>query len=427
MYDWKSFLKNKYFIIKFGVSVLLVGLAFRLLYDRSYDLPPTIDTPFLQDNQISARPSISGDSQENTEYLTEPIYSEGKCNLFSGDWVPYKNEPLYTNSTCKFIEDHQNCMRNGRPDTGYLHWRWKPYGCELPRLDSLKFLEFMRNKTWAFIGDSIARNHVQSFLCILSVVEDATEVYHDKQYKSRRWVFPSYNFTVSVIWSPMLADATIFEDMNGISTSEIELHLDRFDKSWIDLYSSLDYMVLSTGKWFTKSTIFHENTTVLGCHHCDTRNLTELGFKDAFRKVLTNVLDFIIASNHKGMIFYRTSAPDHFEDGEWFSGGTCKRKTPAKEGEFQPNILDRIIREIEVEELQKAANKASEKGVRLKIFDVLPLSLLRPDGHPGPYRFFQPFAEGKNTTGLINDCLHWCLPGPIDFWNDLLVEMVMNG
>ncbi|PIN16779.1 hypothetical protein CDL12_10565 [Handroanthus impetiginosus] len=435
MYNWKSWWrslnKSNNFIIKLGVSVLLVGLAFRLLYNRS-DFSPVSHTPFLENAQISAPTVISVDSQENTdqipaqEYGTESIYSEGMCNIFIGDWVPYQGEPVYTNRSCGYIEDHQNCMKNGRPDTGYLYWRWKPRGCDLPRLDAERFLELMRNKSWAFIGDSISRNHVQSFLCVLSTVEKAVEVYHDENYKSRRWIFPLSNFTVSVIWSPFLAQAAIFEDINGVSTSEIELHLDILDKNWTEQYNSLDYMIISVGKWFIKTAIYYENNTILGCHSCPKRNFTDLGFNFAYRKIMRNVFDYITASNHKGTIFYRTTTPDHFEDGEWFSGGSCKRKVPVKKGEFELSEVNKILRDIELEEFEKASIKASENRVNLKLFDVNPLSLLRPDGHPGPYRFFQPFAKDKNAK-VINDCLHWCLPGPIDSWNDLLMELVVNG
>ncbi|KAL3844498.1 hypothetical protein ACJIZ3_001901 [Penstemon smallii] len=422
---WRSLHKNNYFVIKLCISILLVGLAIRLLHNRSSDFPPVSDIPLLQNAQISTPPVLS-DQIIPQGYGLESIDNEGKCNLFTGDWIPSQDEPFYTNRSCNFIEEPQNCMKNGRSDTDYLYWRWKPRGCDLPRLDPNRFLDLMRNKSWALIGDSISRNHVQSFLCTLSTVEKAIEVYHDENYKSRRWIFPSYNFTVSVIWSPFLAEAAIFEDMNGVSSSEIELHLDVLDKNWTELYKDLDYMVFSSGKWFVKSAIYYENNNILGCHYCPKRNLTELGFNFAYRKVIRKVFDYIIASNHKGMIFYRTSTPDHFEDGEWFSGGSCKRKLPAKEGEFGLNELNKILRVIELEEFEKASVKASENGVNLKLFDVNPLSLLRPDGHPGPYRFFQPFAKDKNVK-VINDCLHWCLPGPIDSWNDLMMEMVVNG
>lgn len=97
-----------------------------------------------------------------------------------------------------------------------------------------------------------------------------------------------------------------------------------------------------------------------------------------------------------------------------------------KEGVFRLNELNTILRAIELEEFEKASVKAMENGVNFKLLDVTGLSLLRPDGHPGPYRHFQPFAENKDEK-IINDCLHWCLPGPIDSWNDLVMEMVVNG
>jgi hypothetical protein len=86
------------------------------------------------------------------------IFAE-KCDLFTGDWIPNPSGPIYT-----------NCMNNGRPDTGYLYWRWNPRDCDLPPFDPVRFLEMMRNKAWALIGDSISRNHVQSLLCMLSTV-----------------------------------------------------------------------------------------------------------------------------------------------------------------------------------------------------------------------------------------------------------------
>lgn len=261
--------------------------------------------------------------------------------------------------------------------------------------------------------------------CVLQV-EQAVQVYHDEDYRSKRWQFPSYNFTVSVIWSPFLVKADIFEDFNGVSSSEVELYLDKLDKKWTDQYQNLDYMIISSGKWFLKSSIYHENDTVLGCHYCPKRNLTELGFDFAYRKSLQFVLDFIVSSNHKGLIFFRTSTPDHFENGEWSSGGNCLRTAPVKEGEMELKDLNRILRKVELEEFEKAALKASENGVKLKLLDLTMLSLLRPDGHPGPYREFYPYVKDKNAT-VQNDCLHWCLPGPIDSWNDVIMEMVVNG
>lgn len=56
---WRSSLhKNNYFLIKTGVSLLLVGLAFRLIHRRSSDSSAVSGAPFLQN-------TISADSEEN--------------------------------------------------------------------------------------------------------------------------------------------------------------------------------------------------------------------------------------------------------------------------------------------------------------------------------------------------------------------------
>ena len=59
--------------------------------------------------------------------------------------------------------------------------------------------------------------------------------------------------------------------------------------------------------------------------------------------------------------------------------------------------------------------------------DVAPFSLLRPDGHPSPYRQFHPFEKDQNASKVQNDWLHWRLPGPMDSWNDIIMYMVVNG
>ncbi|CAH9124839.1 unnamed protein product [Cuscuta epithymum] len=415
--------------LKLGLSVL-VAVSFvymTALFSGTISRIVESGSHFLDDALASTRPLRLLLPQAVD--LDFPQGNAQVCDLFTGDWIHNPDGPYYTNETCNFIEAHQNCMKNGRPDTNYLYWRWKPRDCSLPRFNAKKFLELMRGKTWALIGDSISRNHVQSILCMLSKVEQPVEVYHDEEFRSRRWFFSESNFTISVIWSPFLAEADIFEDFNGVSTSEVELHLDKLDKKWSQHFHTFDYVIFSSGKWFVKSTVYFKGKTLLGCHNCPKRNLTQLGFEFAYREVLRNVFSFILSSSkkqHKGMILFRTSTSDHFENGEWHTGGNCKRTEPAKEGELERSETHKILRRVELQEFEKLVGDGSEKGVKLKLFDVSPLSLLRRDGHPGPYRFFQPFAGGKSGPG-INDCLHWCLPGPIDSWNDLMMEMVLRG
>ncbi|XP_028088463.1 protein trichome birefringence-like 25 isoform X1 [Camellia sinensis] len=415
-------------VVKFAVCFLLLGLAFRLFSSSFVQFSPettTTDPSLALEEKTLPPPAdlVSGHFPVNETQDSQNVTTE--CDIFTGHWIPDPSGPYYTNQSCRDIEAHQNCMKNGRPDSEYLYWRWKPRDCELPKFDPKRFLNLMRNKSWAFIGDSISRNHVQSLLCTLSQVEEAIEVYHDKEYKSKRWHFPSHNFTLSVIWTPFLVKAAIFEDINGVSSAAIQLHLDKLDTLWTKQYKNFDYVIIAGGKWFLKTAIYYENNTIQGCHYCPSKNLTELGLDYSYRKALKFIFKFITSSKHKAHVFFRTATPDHFENGEWFSGGYCNRTTPFEEGEVALDNIDTTMHNIELEEFEEVVAMGSAQGMSLKLLDTTRLSLLRPDGHPGVYRQFQPFAADKNAK-VQNDCLHWCLPGPIDSWNELVMKMLLS-
>lgn len=72
-----------------------------------------------------------------------------------------------------------------------------------------------------------------------------------------------------------------------------------------------------------------------------------------------------------------------------------------------------------MEEFKIDENKATKKGLKFMLFDSTQAILLRPDGHPNKYGHW----PNENVT-LYNDCVHWCLPGPIDTWSDFLLEIL---
>ncbi|CAL9055813.1 unnamed protein product [Musa banksii] len=348
-------------------------------------------------------------------YVTPDSFSSEKeeCDLFSGKWIHDASGPAYSNTSCSFISYPQDCLTNGRPDTGYLYWRWKPYDCNLSLMDARKFLNIMRNKSLAFIGDSICRNQMESLLCLLSKVEEALLVYHDENFQSKTWYLPSHNVTLGLIWAPFLIKST--EDS---SKNDIQLYLDVLDDTWTSQYQKYNYIVLSGGQWFLKETIFWENNTVVGCHYCTGKSLRELGTDYSYRRALRLVFHFMNMSEHKPLIVLRTWTPSHFEHGQGNSEGVCNRRKPYREREYTADPADAIMRTVEVEEFQEGL----KNGLRLVLLDTYHLALLRPDGHPGPYREFHPDISKK----LQNDCLHWCLPVPIDTWNELLMTILMS-
>ena len=98
----------------------------------------------------------------------EEYQEEALCDYTKGKWVRDEMGPLYNGSSCGTIKDGQNCLRHGRPDSGYLYWKWKPNQCDIPRFDANRFLDLMRDKHLAFVGDSMARNQLESLMCLRS-------------------------------------------------------------------------------------------------------------------------------------------------------------------------------------------------------------------------------------------------------------------
>ncbi|KAL0015238.1 hypothetical protein SO802_002307 [Lithocarpus litseifolius] len=360
----------------------------------------------------------------NTNDL-KSIESEEKCDVFSGKWVPFSQGPYYTNETCDLIIDQQNCMKFGRPNTEFLNWRWKPDECELPLFDAVQFLELVRGKSIAFVGDSVGRNQMQSLLCLLVGVvhpEDITLNYTSDTTNFKRWFYADYNFTLATLWSPFLVKASDADPSGHSYNSIMNLYLDRVDEAWAAEITIFDYVIFSAGQWFFRPLMFYENDELVGCYKCQQENITELtqyyGYRKAFRTAFRTILSL---KDYKGVTFLRTFSPAHFENGDWNKGGNCVRTKPFTKEELR---VEQYIMEMyltQMEEQRAATKEGRKRGLEFRLLDTTEAMLLRPDGHPNHYGH----SQDKNIT--IADCVHWCLPGPIDTWNEFLLYILMEG
>ncbi|MCO5554058.1 hypothetical protein L7F22_007584 [Adiantum nelumboides] len=243
-------------------------------------------------------------------------------------------------------------------------------------------------------------------------VEDPLRLYLDpsRHINEYMWHFRSSNFTLRNIWSPFLVSHTVGEgDM-------FKLYLDKPDMAWARHLKEYDIAVVSTGYWFTKKSMYHVDNAVLGANPQAQLNVTTIHMVPAIKVALENVLKHL-AREYNGIVMLRTVTVDHFKDGEWWDGGSCKGSKPfsRQEVEFIQQIpwLNREIHKVQVEEFEEAMAYVNNTA-RLRLLNVTYSVFLRPDGHPGLHWF--------NAKDHINDCLHWCLPGPIDVWNQFVLD-----
>ncbi|WOL12314.1 protein trichome birefringence-like 19 [Canna indica] len=239
-------------------------------------------------------------------------------------------------------------MKYGRPDKEFLRWRWNPAACELLRFDAAWFLEVIRGKSMAFIGDSLARNHMQSLI----------HLQHHGRGLQAHALQPIvlYNFTLSIFWSPFLVKAAESDADGPNHTGLWDLFLDEPDDRWAPHVAAFDYLIISGGNWFTRPALFYEKKTLVGCHYC----------------LRPNVSDLTLRYSHLSL--------SHFENGEWNKGGDCVRRRPFRARERRVDGLELEMYEVQVEEFRE-----TERRGRGRLMDVTTAIVLRADGHPSRY------------------------------------------
>ncbi|KAK4360696.1 hypothetical protein RND71_019648 [Anisodus tanguticus] len=347
----------------------------------------------------------------NYETLVSQVSDSEHCDLFSGEWVPNPEGPYYTNMSCSNAIDlqFQNCMKFGRPDTDFFKWKWKPDACELPIFEPRQFLEIVKGKSLAFVGDSVARNHMLSLICLLSKVANPITTEEMKHCEYRE-----YNFNMSLFWSTNLVRVE----------NVAYLYLDELDESWATKIQSFDYVIISADRWFFHPAMFYLNHHLVGCQDCLDSNVSQLtsyfGYQRAFRTSFRAINNL---KNYKGVTILRTFSPSHFENGTWDQGGDCTRTMPFRRKEKVLEDYNLEFYKIQLEELRIAQKEGRKRGLKFRLLDVTRPMLLRPDGHPSKYGHYLT----KSKVAMPNDCVHWCLPGPIDVWNDFLLELLKKG
>ncbi|KAK2647306.1 hypothetical protein Ddye_014795 [Dipteronia dyeriana] len=335
------------------------------------------------------------------------------CDLFDGEWIHDDSYPLYKPGSCSFIDEQFNCIRNGRSDTDYQKMKWKPKGCNLPRLDGVHMLKLLRGKRLVFVGDSLNRNMWESLVCILknsakdpSNVFEAHGRHHFRGEASYSFIFKDNNFSVEFFVSPFLVQEWEMPDKDG--SKKETLRLDLVGRS-SDQYKGADIIIFNTGHWWT-----HDKTAKGKDYYQEGSHVYgELNVLEAFRKALTTWARWVDASVNpkKSMVFFRGYSASHFSGGQWNSGGACDSETKPIKNETYLSAYPPKMKVLE----------SVLKGMKNHVtyLNITRLTDYRKDGHPSVYRKHNLSKAERKLTLKYQDCSHWCLPGVPDAWNEL--------
>ncbi|KAI4342450.1 hypothetical protein MLD38_027077 [Melastoma candidum] len=322
------------------------------------------------------------------------------CDIFQGSWVMDESYvPLYNSTNCPFLEGEFNCQRNGRPDSLYLKYRWKPRSCNLPRFNGLELLKRLRGKKILFVGDSLSLNQWQSLTCMLHVTVPKLSYSLTREAGVSTFAVPALGVSIVLSRNAFLVDV-VQEKIGRI------LKLDSIDNG--NAWKGYDILVFNSWHWW-----LHKGSKQPWDYIQSGKTIRkDMDRVVAFKEGLRTWSKWVDANINPSAteVFFQGISPTHYNGEEWNASQstTCYGQTlPVTGLQYPAGLPPPAV----------AVNEVLDGTRTVSLLNITALSQLRKDGHPSMYGF-----DGARG----NDCSHWCLPGIPDTWNELLSAMLLN-
>ncbi|KAL6987895.1 Protein trichome birefringence-like 34 [Sarracenia purpurea var. burkii] len=362
------------------------------------------------------------ESRWTVEDLEKQKNSLARCDLFSGKWV-YDNMsyPLYKEQECPFMWDEFACQKFGRKDLTYQNWRWQPHHCDLPRFNATALLERLRGKRLVFVGDSLNRDQWVSMVCL---VESAIPPpLKSKNINGSLVSFKAteYNASIDFYWAPMLVESNSDDPVSHrlpdriVRIKAIEKHATH--------WTNADILVFDSYLWWRRPKM----KLLLGSFESPDQIIKEVEMLRSYEMALKTWSDWldIHLNRSKTQLYFMSMSPTHLWGEEWGMAKTdnCYNETKpiVKEGYWGSGSDMRMMKIVEA-----SMDELRRRGLKAQMVNITQLSEYRKEAHPSIYkRQWVPLTEEQlSNPRSYADCVHWCLPGVPDVWNELLYAYI---
>jgi hypothetical protein len=299
----------------------------------------------------------------------------------------------------------------------------------------------MSGKVIAFVGDSIGRQQYQSLMCMLTGGQDEMAI-EDVGLRYGLLVAPtrgrpggvanrfvSTNTTVIYYWAVLLCDIRpVSNNASDCRRSSNAVHLDRPPTFLEQHLGVIDVLVLNSAHHWNKGKVEANRWAF----YMAGRPLLEYpglyAMDDLRRLALSSIARWlheqIVLNRTHAQVYFRSLSPRHFSGGDWDSGGRCDNNV------FSPIETQKNLSSSSSSASSSASAPAASatpvllldriaedavRGTRLRLLNITRISAFRDDAHIAKYK----------KTDQRQDCLHWCLPGIPDLWNEILYARLL--
>ncbi|KAF8364656.1 hypothetical protein HHK36_018616 [Tetracentron sinense] len=339
------------------------------------------------------------------------------CDISSGKWVfDNASYPLYNESDCPYMSDQLACRKHGRTNLGYQNWRWQPHNCNLKRWNVTKMWEKLRGKRLMFVGDSLNRGQWISMVCLLQSVIPADKRSMSPNAPLTIFRAEEYNATVEFYWAPLLVESNSDDPVNHRLEDRIILpdSVLKHASQW----ESADILVFNTYLWWRQGPV---KLLWSSEEHGVCEELDGLGAMELAMEAWADWVASKVNPLEKRVLFV-TMSPTHLWSREWEPGseGNCYNETTPIDMEGYWGTGSDLPT---MQMVEKVVGKLSSK---VSVLNITQLSEYRKDGHPSIYRKFWETLSPQQLSNpaSFSDCIHWCLPGVPDVWNELLFHFL---
>ncbi|KAH0887045.1 hypothetical protein HID58_063141 [Brassica napus] len=288
-----------------------------------------------------------------------------------------------------------------------------------------KLLERLRNKRMVYVGDSLNRGQWVSMVCMASSVITNPRMMYFHSNSSNLITFKSleYNATIDFYWAPLMVESNSDDPTNHrlperiVRIQSIEKHARHWTES--------DIIVLNSYLWWLRphmKTLWGSFEKLNGIY----KEVEMVRVYEMALQTMSQWLEVHVNSNLT-KLFFMSMSPTHERAEEW-RGKTkqnCYGETSLieKKGYHGKGSDPKMMRVVE-----NVLDELKRRGLNIQMINITQLSEYRKDGHPSIYRKqWEPLKESQVLDpSSYSDCIHWCLPGVPDVWNQLLYAYIVE-